>query len=150
MQNFNYFTITRENGFVKPFMLSFSEIEEVTIHSSFNDFIYYKLSIKGLRKIKLLSINNLQLKEKLKTLQNLLNDNRFIKKYDKIPEPTYNFISYGNGHYGSMFNYSYSIKYMIETKESKPKLNTKNISYKNRFSGKVNKHVDFHKSNYKR
>jgi hypothetical protein len=39
---------------------------------------------------------------------------------------------------------------MIETKESKPKLSTKNISYKNRFSGKVNKHVDFHKSNYKR
>lgn len=142
-----YFTIIRDNGYVKPFILSFSEIEEVTIDYPLDNITYYKLSIKVLRKIKLLSINNISLKEKLNTLQNLLNDDRFIKKYDKIPEPTYNFVSFSGGHYGM---YSFSIKYSIGTIESKPKLNTKSISYKNRFIGKVSKNVDFHKSNYKR
>lgn len=149
MENFNYFVIIRENGFVKPFILSFSEIEEVISNISIYNFTYYKLSIKGLRKIKMLSIDNLALREKLSTLINLLNDKRYIKTYDKPPEPTYNIINFG-GRHGSLFGYSYSIKFMIDTKVSKPKLNTKNISYKNRFYGKINKNVDFHKSNYKR
>lgn len=145
MQNFNYFIIIRDNGYVKPFILSFSEIESVLINDQFHYFIYYKLSIKGLRKLKLLSINNLTLKERFITLQNILNDGRFIKKYDEIPTPIYKFYSYHNGLYGS-----YTIRYLLDTIESKPKLNTKNISYKNRFIGKINKNVDFHKSNYKR
>jgi hypothetical protein len=143
-----YFTIIRDNGFVKPFILSFSEIEEVSINESYSTFTYYKLSTKGLRKIKLSILNNVELKERFITLQGLLNDKRFIKKYDNVPEPSYKVIGY-NG-YSFIYGHSYSIKYMIETKVSKPKLNTKNVSYKNRFFGKVNKKVDFHKSNYKR
>lgn len=143
-----YFTIIRDNGYVKPFILSFSEIEEVSINESYNTFTYYKLSIKGLRKIKLSILNNVELKERFITLQGLLNDKRFIKKYDNTPEPSYKVIGYSG--YSRIYGHSYSIKYMIETKVSKPKLNTKNVSYKNRFFGKVNKKVDFHKSNYKR
>lgn len=142
-----YFTIIRDNGYVKPFILSFSEIEEVSINESYNTFTYYKLSIKGLRKIKLSILNNVELKERFITLQELLNDKRFIKKYDNTPEPSYKVIGYSG--YSLIYGHSYSIKYMIETKVSKPKLNTKNVSYKNRFFGKVNKKVDFHKSNYK-
>ena len=143
MEKFNYFIIIRDNGFVKPFIDSFSEIESIKSHNPFDNFLYYKLSNKIIRKLKLLSFNDIEFKERFTTLQNLLNDSRLIQKYDDIPQPTYQFYNI-NYVYGV-----YSIKFPVRTIEKKPKLNTKNISYKNRFIGKVNKKIDFHKS-YKR
>lgn len=42
-----YFIIIRENGFIKPFINSFTDIEEISIKDMLNsDFTYYQISIK--------------------------------------------------------------------------------------------------------
>jgi len=144
-----YFKIIRDNGFIKDFILSFKEIKKIVEYDEIYEFIYYKISIKNLRKLKILSLTDIEFKKRLSTLQKLLKDKRFIITSDEKPIFTYyKTISYGGT---GFFSYSYSYKHIEIIEKSKEKLNTKHLPYKNRFVGKVNKNVDFHKmkNNYK-
>lgn len=134
---FTYFVIKKDNGYIIPFIESFSEIEKVsakeTILGIVYNYTYYKLSIKGIRKLKLLSINDSQIKEKINNLQKLLNNSIYIRKCDKVPKSC--IIIYTN----------HGLQLIDNTVEKKITIKkTKNISYKNRFLGKVNKKIDFH------
>lgn len=143
-----YFKIIKDNGFVKDFILSFSEVKKLVENDEIYNFIYYEISNQSLRKLKILSLNDIEVKRRLKTLQNILKDTRFVITYDEKPSFTY----YKTSHYGyGTFSYSFSYRCIEIISKSKEKSNTKNTSLKNRFAGKICKNVDFHKikNNYK-
>lgn len=88
-----YFTITTWQNFheVKEQLLSFPDIEEVN-EPNIN---LFNLPLKDLRKLKIKSLQDEQLKEDLSKLQHLLNDETQIKLYGE-EKPKFNWESMGS------------------------------------------------------
>lgn len=73
-------TIFNEVQLTRDYLLSFKEFETT------ENFLILKFDLKGLRKLKILSLHDQKIKGELETLQHLLNDKTKINAYgDKMP-----------------------------------------------------------------
>lgn len=123
----NKYQLNKEKS-IKNFLNKISEVER--IKDDYYDFYYYELSVRNLRKLKIQSLTDEKIKNKLTRLETLLKDKNKINIYgDK--KPSFGTSGGSTGTSGT-------------SGSSGPKSFYKGDKY-NRFAQKPRKNFDFHK-----